>query len=299
MNFIQTLYIESGKDPFRDSFGWAAPEYHLMGWALSCLQLNEVYGKVVLYANSQAARLLIDAMQLPYSAIHLTHDKLTLPHPALWALSKIYTYSIQEHPFLHIDGDVFLFKPLHPKLLNGELIAQNVEVATEKLYIPAQKLLMQYLEFFPPCVKKDFEGNMPIRACNAGVLGGNNLSFFRDYTDAAFDYVYKNMNILKYMNINMFNVFFEQHLFYALAREKDISVRVVFGDMIEDFGYEHLGNFHEVPFNRSYLHLIGPFKRDELTCISMAAKLRELYPDYYDRTVALFRNRNIRLRIRR
>jgi len=31
MNFIQTLYIDPDKDPFHDSFGWAAPEYHLMG----------------------------------------------------------------------------------------------------------------------------------------------------------------------------------------------------------------------------------------------------------------------------
>ena len=28
MNFIQTLYIDKLKDPFKDCFGWAAPEYH-------------------------------------------------------------------------------------------------------------------------------------------------------------------------------------------------------------------------------------------------------------------------------
>jgi len=37
MNYIQTFYINPDKDPFRDSFGWVAPEYHLMGWALSSL----------------------------------------------------------------------------------------------------------------------------------------------------------------------------------------------------------------------------------------------------------------------
>jgi hypothetical protein len=48
MNFIQTLQIGAGKDPFRDSFGWIAPEYHLMSWALSCLQLHKLYGNTTL-----------------------------------------------------------------------------------------------------------------------------------------------------------------------------------------------------------------------------------------------------------
>ena len=222
MNLIQTLYLDPGKDPFRDSFGWAAPEYHLMGWALGCLQLHKIYGKVDLFANGQAARLLIDKLQLPYSEVHLTHDNLSLPFPALWALAKIYTYSLQDRPFLHVDGDVFIFEPLNPDLLNGELIAQNVEVATKDLYLPAQKQIMKHLAFFPHCVKKDFENGVPIQACNAGVIGGNNPAFFHDFSAAAFDYVNKNVNRLKNIDINAFNVFFEQHMFYALAKEKGL-----------------------------------------------------------------------------
>jgi len=59
MNFIQTLYISPDKNPFKDSFGWISPEYHLMGWALSCLQLKQVYGKANLYANDTAVDLLM------------------------------------------------------------------------------------------------------------------------------------------------------------------------------------------------------------------------------------------------
>jgi len=111
MNFLQTLYINQGKDPFHDSFGWAAPEYHLISWALSCLQLHKIYGNVSLYGNTPAVRLLIDTLQLPYSKAYLTHDELIPVHPDLWALSKIHTYSLQEQPFLHIDSDAFIFLP--------------------------------------------------------------------------------------------------------------------------------------------------------------------------------------------
>jgi hypothetical protein len=294
MNFIQTLHIHSNKDPFHDTFGWVAPEYHLMSWALSSLQLQKLYGKIILYANSQSADLLIDTLQLPYSEIHLTHDNLQLIHPDLWALPKLYTYSLQEQPFLHIDGDVFLFNQFKSNLLNSELIAQNIEIATE-YYTSMQRELMQYFTFFPNCVKKDFESGVLIQAVNAGILGGKNVSFIREYANSAFEYINKNAENLKNINVNCFNVFFEQHLFYALAHEKNIFINVLLEDIVNDNGYNHLGDFHDVPFDRSYLHLLGHFKKDEFTCIQMANKLRELYPDYYERIVALFHNKNIRL----
>ena len=224
MHFIQTLYINDNKDPFRDSFGWVAPEYHLMGWALSCLQLHKFYGKVSLFANSPAARLLIDTLQLPYASVSLAHDQLSLIHPALWALCKIYTYTQQEQPFLHIDGDVFLFEPFGSDLLEGELIAQNVEIATERYYIPAQKELMRHFTFFPPCIKKDFESGIPVQACNTGIIGGSNMSFFRDYASLAFDCVHKNADRLNRVNMNRFNIFFEQHLFYAESATKSLRL---------------------------------------------------------------------------
>ena len=293
MNFIQTLYVDDTRDPFCDLFGWVAPEYHLMGWALSCFQLHKVYGDVTLYANSKAARLLTDTLQLPYSEVCTVHDNLSLIHPELWALPKIYTYSFQEQPFLHIDGDVFLFKSFNPDLLEGELIAQNVEVATENYYTSTQKELMRYLTYFPPCVKKDFESGIPFQSCNAGIIGGNNLLFFHDYAELAFEYVHNNADNLKHIHVNGFNTFYEQHLFYALAGDRNISVKVLIKEIVNDNGYRNLGDFHDVPFNRSYLHLLGHFKKDEHTCIQMASKLRELYPDSHDRIVKLFRDKNL------
>jgi len=294
MNFIQTLYINQGKDPFHDTFGWAAPEYHLMSWALSCLQLHKMHGNVSLYGNTPAVRLLIDTLQLPYTKVNLTHDRLTLIHPDLWSLSKIHTYSLQEQPFLHIDSDAFIFRPFDSGLLDGELIAQNVEVATD-YYYSKQKDLMQHFTFFPPCVKKDFESGAPIQAVNAGILGGHNVSFFRDYAVSAFEYVRKNANEIKYVNASFFNIFVEQHLFYALAKERNIPVNVLFEGIINDNGYKNVGDFHEVPFVKSYLHLLGAYKRDKFTCTQMANKLRELHPDYYNRIIKLFHDKNIRL----
>jgi hypothetical protein len=295
MNIIQTLYIDNNKDPFKDSFGWVKPEFHLMGWALSCLQLKKFYNKVELYCNSDAAKLLIDVLDLPYDKVNISHNNLHLINKDLWAIPKIFTYSLQEKPFLHIDGDVFIFSPFPETLLEKELIAQNPENAT-LYYTTTQDELMKHFQYFPSCVKRDFWSSIPIKGVNAGILGGNNIPFIKEYTKEAFEYINKNVKYFPSVNnLDRFNVFFEQHLFYSLAKDKNTLIDFLIDDVINDVEYKYLGNFHEVPFRKSYLHLLGHFKRDEFTCLQMAAKLRELYPEYYYKIIAIFNKKNIQL----
>jgi hypothetical protein len=294
VNFIQTLYIDKSKDIFNDGFGWSRPEFHLMGWALSSLQLNKLHKKVDIYANSGAAKILIDILGLPYAELHLEHDNLNLVNNRLWALPKIFTYSLQDKPFLHIDGDVFLFDQFSNSLLKSQLIAQNLENATF-YYTSTQHELMENFTYFPKCVKVDFDSTIPIKGVNAGILGGNNISFIKEYTNEAFKYINRNVEHLSSINVDRFNVFFEQHLFYSLATERQIPINFLINDIINDNEYEHLGSFHEVPFHKNYLHLLGHFKRDEFTCLQMAAKLRELYPEYYYKIISIFKTKNIPL----
>lgn len=289
MKFIQTLYFNKSIDPLKYSFGWVAPEYHLIGWALSCLQLHQLYKNVDLYCNSNGALLLKDKLGLPYSNIYITHDDFDIVNEQLWALPKILTYSLQNEPFLHLDGDVFLFKELPAPLLRNELIAQNIEIAKE-YYLPVQKELIKYFTYFPNCVTEEFNCTNPIRAVNAGILGGSNIEFIKEYTDLAFKYITRNARHLSSINAEGFNVFFEQHLFYSLAKEKGLPIEFLIKDIIVDNRYQHLGDFHEVPCKTNYLHLLGAYKKDEFNCRQMAAKLRQLYPEYYYRIISLCKN---------
>ncbi len=290
INFIQTLSFNQSKNPYIDSFGWAAPEYHLMSWALSSLQLKKLYGKVDLYCNNEAANLLIEELGLPYNQVYLSHNELVMPDERLWALPKIFTYSLQTKPFIHIDGDVFLFGKLPINLLAGDLICQNVEEATN-YYLETQKELMDNFSYFPRCVDADFKRDLPIKAVNAGILGGYNIDFIQEYAALAFKYINNNISHLNSINLDRFNVFFEQHLFYSLAKEKGINIEALINATIKDNQYLYLGNFHETPCKRNYLHLLGHYKKDEYTCRSMASKLRELYPGYYYKIITLFSNK--------
>lgn len=44
---------------------------------------------------------------------------------------KYLAYSNQKEPFIHIDGDVFIWKPFSKEIETADLIAQNKEVGTK------------------------------------------------------------------------------------------------------------------------------------------------------------------------
>lgn len=292
MEIVQTLYLSEGTDPYKDGCGWVKPEYNAMSWALSCLQLKKVYGNVTLYANKPAASFLLDELHLPYENVVIFPESYILPHPGLWALPKIWTYSLQQKPFLHIDGDVFLFDKLSEDLVSGDVVGQNIEVATE-YYTSMQREIEEHFTYFPDVVKNDFAMDEPIRAINAGILGGNDIELFKEYTAEALRYIDRNTQHFPVVTVDHFNVFFEQHLLYVMAMEKHSNIKLKYNDIIEDKGYSYIGNIMDTPRYRDYVHLLGHFKKDEFTCQKMSSKFRELYPDVYEGILKQYRDRNV------
>lgn len=295
MKIIQSSWSCNQTDLLRFNAGWYSPEYNLMGWALSCLQLKKYYPEVVLYADSVAAEILIDTLQLPYTEVVCNLDKLNIVHPQLWALPKIHSYSQQYTPFLHVDGDVFIWKPFDDNLLKKELITQNLEVSTD-YYETHMKALEAKLIYFPPEIIAERKKNNPIYAYNAGVFGGSDMQFFQKYTQKAIGFIKKNKNVLSQINVGVFNIFFEQYLFYALVKKYKKKVGVLLEEVIGDNEYIGFGDFTEVPHNKQYLHLLGVFKRDKTVCEQMSDRLRLDYPEYYYRIIDLFKKKRISLK---
>lgn len=288
MIYIQSLFIRDDQNPFENSFGWAAPHYHLMGWALSCLTLKKQLGHLSLYCNKRAKELLIDILGLPYDEIHESMNGWEPPHPQLWALSKIHTYALQKSPFLHIDGDVFLFGKFPERITTCSVVAQNVEEFTD-YYYSFMKPINRQFTYQPECLVEDFRKMENLHALNAGILGGCDIDFFQKYCAEAFKYVEANLPNLSKMDANRFNVFFEQHLCYKMAEEEKLKVEYLLPQTYHDNSYLGLDMFHEIlSGNAKYFHLLGNYKADEFTCQQMAKTLHALYPQYYYRIISLF-----------
>ncbi|MBB3188344.1 DUF6734 family protein [Microbacter margulisiae] len=266
MKVIQSFWGGQHKS-IQNSYGWLDYKFHWLGWMLSCHQLVKYYNDVELYTDEFGYDILICKLHLPYTKVHVILDELNNLPNDLWAMAKIKTYSMQKEPFLHVDGDVFIFEPFPEEFINSPLIAQNREFTTTYYRVMWDKIYPN-LEYLPEQMESFHQGRNNL-AYNMGIVGGNDVSFFKRYSRLSSDFVYQNSQIWDKINLFNFNVFFEQVLFCECADSEEKTIDVLINGDIGDNEYTGFGDFDAVPDNRRYLHLIGVFKRDAWTCYKM------------------------------
>jgi hypothetical protein len=268
--------------------GWLFEKIFYMSLALSCLKLKEFYEDVTLVTDEFGKQILINTLELPYSEVIVELDTLNHYHEDLWALGKIYAYSIQKTPFLHVDSDVYIWKPFDEELLKKDLIFQNFEQP-----IPLYKRICSQLISNKCIVPPEMEhylncdgilGNYS--AINAGILGGNNLPFFQDYTNKAFDQVNMNHKYFTEADKGFFNIFYEQSLFYCLAISKKLNLGYLFEKLRSD--YHEISRICMVP-HIDYIHLVGSCKKNIEHNEDIYYRLLSDYPEYFNKIETLFK----------
>lgn len=283
MRIVQTFWT-AGRNPLEHSFGWLRPEYNLMSWALSCLSLRQHYDEVALYTDEQGKHVLIDLLHLPYTEVNVVYDEhLCLPQH--WAYAKIKTYSVQMKPFLHVDGDVFLPKPLPEDIMAAPLIAQNKERGTEYYRKMMDNLLKESSLKLPEYLEDALRGES-ISSYNMGVFGGHDLDFIHAFCEDALAVCGANMATCTNGN---FNLLFEQILLACSVQEEGRVVGTVFTQTFCDNGYT-TKDFCDLDRygQKGYFHLLGGHKRDKALTEALEEVLIARYPDYYKAVVSLF-----------
>jgi hypothetical protein len=285
MRIIQTFW-SGNKDTILDaSYGWYNSMYHIMGWVLSSNLLSKLYNELELYTDKKGYELLIKKLKLPYSKVHVLLDDLNRYDSNLWALSKLHVYSLQKKPFLHVDGDVFIWEKFDENLLQSKLIVQNLERGTDYYKNKWIKLKEDFV-FIPEEILEEESKSENMYAYNFGIFGGSDLEFIEKYTNLALKFVnenIKNVNKEKYLD---FNVFFEQYLFFCLSNKKK-KVSSFLNKTYNDNEYVGFGDFKKVP-KKKYLHLIGHYKRDLDVCKQMARQLLIEFPNEYLNILKVF-----------
>ena len=249
MKIIQSFW--SGQNNvIQDNRGWLSYEYHWLGWILSCNQLRKFYDNVELYTDSFGYEILIEKLNLPYTKVHVVLDEMNQYPKELWAIAKIKTYELQNTPFLHVDGDVFIWKPFPKNLLKKSLIVQNLENSTE-YYQKMWSLISAQLNFIP---KEIYNYNTEIAnlGCNMGIFGGNDIDFLKKYTSKSFEFVDKNKENWSKINSFDFNIFFEQQLFYEMSRLEKKKISCLFTEVWGENSYLGLVIFMMYPIKDSF-----------------------------------------------
>ena len=262
MRIVQTFWT-AGKDPLHESFGWLHSEYNLMSWALSCLSLRAHYDEVALYTDSVGKHLLIDTLKLPYTEVNVVFDNFKCL-PQHWALSKIKTYSLQTEPFLHVDGDVYISKPLPEDVIHSPLVAQNREIGTSYY-----KHMMNWIQSRPEIKLPEYVvkglNEESVASYNMGFFGGTDVDFIQRYCDEVFHFMDSNkMNDSTSIGANLdCNVFFEQVIFAVYADREKRKVASVLGKDMHDKGYTRSEFCNLMAFNKHHIHhLLGGHKRN-------------------------------------
>ncbi len=273
----------------RSKGGFLDIRFNYMSWALSCLSLKKFYKNVELITDKQGENLLIDTLKLPYTNVTVALDSLNTYHSKLWAIGKIKAYQMQTEPFLHVDGDVFIWKPFGDKeFYTHKLIVQNIERSYD-YYEKILYSLTSNFDYIPEAIKINYSKLMDYTSVNAGIIGGIDIDFFQCYTNEAFSFVDKNIKQLETINTGLFNCVYEQYLFYCLAKEKNVKI-TPFLNFEPKKEFTELMCFNLVPFEKSYVHLIGFAKSSIYACEQVEMRLKYEYPQYHKLINHLFKD---------
>jgi hypothetical protein len=264
----------------RANGGWFSRRYNFYSWALSCLTFRKYYDHIELYTDSIGEDILVRQLELPYTKVHNILDQIEPYHHDLWAIGKIYTYKQQKEPFLHVDGDVFIWKKFDETLFRSNLIVQNLEGAFS-YYQETYKEIKDNFLHIPICIQNNHESPQLLKGVNAGIFGGSDINFISHYATTAIDLITKNIKTLENINIGLFNNFYEQCLFRVLADQNNKTITPLFKNVNERF--DNLCEFTGIPSNLHYIHTIGDYKKRQETHDMLAFRLELEFPEYYYR----------------
>jgi hypothetical protein len=276
----------------RTTGGWLTKRHQYLGMYLSCLLLRRFYSQVELITDEQGKELLIDKLRFPYTSVKTCLNKLDHYPNSLWSLSKLYTYSIQKEPFIHVDNDFFAFAAFGEINENAPLVAQSPEEDDHGVYDSYLSQLQQNLTWLPSSFCNVQVQPQTVTAVNAGILGGTDTEFIRRYAIESLAIIDQNIEFFdKRPEAGMYNIILEQFLFHRMASIEGKKISYIVPELNKAF--DQVLSFDKVPTLSSYVHLLGPTKTNHFYCEQIEYRLKYEFPKEYKEFEQLLQKHNM------
>jgi hypothetical protein len=280
--------------PFEAYYGriWGKPLHHMLAWGLSVRTASRYYPETVLITDLPGKNLLVDRLGLRFSEVSTELETLNDADACWWMLGKLLSYSLQDRPFVHLDTDVFLWKPLPEYLHDAPVFTQHPEGfwANDANYHP------EHIEaaFAAQSLKLPVEWEWTrsnrryLPAENCGIVGGSDVNFLRHYARTAIDLILREENTAAWatlQNRQNYNVVLEQFFLSACA-EFHSSLRT---SRFHGVRIEHLFPTGTAPFDpghtarAGYTHLIAGAKSHPGVGRRLEERVRREDPSYFRR----------------
>lgn len=173
---------------------WREPQHHLLAWGLSLRLARQHFAETQLVTDSAGKEMLVDLLGLKFDNVSTELDQLRDADPGWWALGKLKAYSLQDRPFVHIDTDVFLWRPLPARLIAAPVFAQCPENHPLQNAWCGPRHIEYLFDRHKLSLPVEWQwassrNTTWFREENCGILGANNIDFIRHYAQTALNMV--------------------------------------------------------------------------------------------------------------
>jgi hypothetical protein len=251
---------------------WREPQHHLLAWGLSLSLARRHYPETALVTDEAGAELLIERLGLSFTHVSTELEQLSQVDVGWWAMGKLLTYSLQDQPFVHLDTDVFLWRPLPARLAAAPVFAQSPEHhALDEWCGPRD--IEQAFRKHGVALPKEWEwarsqGGSGFREENCGILGGTRVDFIRYYARLALELALAPAHAAAWAELSDksgYNMMLEQFLLAACVQYHRCDPTSTF----RGIGIKHLFPSFAEAFNpqtaarAGFTHLMGDIKSND------------------------------------
>ena len=276
----------------RRSLTWCTPLHHLLAWGLSLRLARQHYPETMLVTDRVGKKLLVERLGLPFVHISTELEQLAEVDPGWWALGKLIAYGLQDRPFVHVDTDVFLWKPLPKVVAQSPVFTQCPE-----FYPNDSKPSLRAIEHAFAQQKTQLpvewqwarsRGASHFREENCGILGGTHVDFIRHYSRTALDLALRPENGQAWSQLpdkTLHNFTVEQfflaacldfHNSHPASEYGGVTVRRLFSSVAEACDIGHAAR-------TGFTHLWGTTKSHPVVGRRLEERMRRDDPSYFRR----------------
>lgn len=254
-SFWFSPFFESSNE--RALGGFSEQRFFWYSLTLSLLTAKKLFNCVDLYTDSYGLEMA-SRLKLPYSRVENIFENVPLDRAVFWNYGKYLAYLRQNEPFLHLDMDVFIWKPLPAELLSAQIFGQSMESLDyhRKFYGNTIKVMQEHLVYYPSELS-DFDTDaQDFGALNCGIFGGSALELIRAYCEESLKIMDCRQNKtgweairkvqVPYVSVGSCCAALEQLCITAWCKRAEIAPQVLIPGNIHDestlaiIGYTHL-----------------------------------------------------------
>lgn len=111
-----------------------------------------------------------------------------------------------------------MFDRLSTQIEKSDVIGQNIEYDDQYYNKRTFEKMLSYGCEFPLWIKDIAESSSILRVINAGVLGGQDISFIQEYVELIKKFIHANVDTLRKINDGFVNSIYEQLFLYILSQ---------------------------------------------------------------------------------